>query len=126
MVYGILADIVVVLHFAFILFVVFGALIALRWSWAPFIHLPAVIWGAYIEFQGVVCPLTPLEVYLRKLTGEEGYSGGFIENYLLPVIYPAGLDTGHQLILGIFTILINVALYGYVINHKYRQREDIT
>ncbi|MDZ7737154.1 MAG: DUF2784 domain-containing protein [Gammaproteobacteria bacterium] len=126
MLYGILADIVVVLHFAFILFVVFGALLSLRWSWVPFIHLPAVIWGAYIEFQSVVCPLTPLEVHLRALAGEEGYNGSFIEHYLLPVIYPAGLDSGHQLILGALAILINAALYSYVVFHKRRQGDDIT
>lgn len=126
MLYGTLADIVVVLHFAFILFVVFGALLSLRWSWVPFIQLPTVIWGAYIEFQSVVCPLTPLEIHLRKLAGEDGYRGGFIENYLLPVIYPAGLDSGHQLVLGALAILINVALYGYVVFRKRRQGDDIT
>lgn len=122
MVYGILADAVVVLHFIFILFVVFGALLTLRWLWTPFIHLPAVIWGAYIEFQSIVCPLTPLEVHLRELAGQAGYSGSFIENYLLPLIYPAGLDSGHQLVLGAFAILINIALYGYVISRIHRQR----
>lgn len=124
MFYEILADAVVVLHFAFILFVIFGALLALRWAWMPLLHVPAVIWGVYIEFFGVICPLTPLEKRMRILAGEQGYSGGFIENYLLPVIYPAGLDAGLQVVLGIMALLVNVTLYSYVIVRIRRGRAE--
>ncbi len=122
MLYGILADIVVLLHFLFILFVILGALLALCWRWSPLIHVPAVIWGAYISFYGVACPLTPLEKQLRGHAGELGYSGGFIEHYIIPLIYPAGLEAGHQLILGMLAVLINIVLYGYVIRRRWHQR----
>jgi len=122
MFYQILADILVVLHMAFILFVVFGALLTLRWRWMPLVHLPAVGWGAYIEFFNVICPLTPLELRLRALAGEDGYSDGFIEHYLLPIIYPPGLQPGHQVILGILAVIVNMALYAYVIFRRRRRR----
>ena len=121
MFYGILADTVLVIHLLFILFVIFGALLTLLWRWAPLIHLPAVIWGAYIEFYSIVCPLTPLEQYLRDQAGQEGYSGGFINHYLMPIIYPAGLDADIQLVLGILAIVVNAGMYGYVV-YKYKQR----
>ena len=122
MLYGILADIVVVFHLLFILFVVLGALFTLLWRWAPLLHLPAVIWGAYIEFYSIVCPLTPLEQRLRVLAGEQGYGGGFVDHYLLPVIYPAGLDAGYQIVLAVLVIVVNIMLYGYVIFRRYQQQ----
>jgi Protein of Unknown function (DUF2784) len=112
--YRLLADLVVVLHFAFVLFVVFGGLFALRWPRAAWIHLPAAIWGAGIEFVQGICPLTPLENHLRRLGGEAGYSGGFVERYVLAVLYPEGLTREVQLVLGGLVILVNVAVYAVV------------
>jgi hypothetical protein len=114
MLYRILADLVVVLHFAFVLFVVLGGLFALRWPRAAWIHLPAALWGAGIEFVAGICPLTPLENRFRRLGGEAGYAGGFVEHYVLPVLYPAGLTHDVQLVLGTVVVVLNVAIYGVV------------
>jgi hypothetical protein len=92
MFYRALADLVLVFHLAFIVFVVLGGLLTLRWRRIPLVHLPTVIWGVFIELSGGLCPLTPLENMLRRAAGTSGYSGGFIEHYLIPVIYPAGLS----------------------------------
>jgi hypothetical protein len=115
-----MAEFLVVLHFAFILFVVLGGLLALKWRWVILFHLPSVIWGALIEFQGWTCPLTPLEQKLRIAAGEEGYSGGFIQHYLLPVIYPDGLTYDMQLTLGSFVVVVNLAIYGWILIYTYR------
>lgn len=114
MIYRILADAVLVLHFAFLVFVVVGGLLALRWRWMPLLHLPAACWGAFIVATGGLCPLTPLENTLRRAAGAEGYSGGFIENYLLAIIYPAGLTQQIQLILAALVIIANVLAYAIV------------
>jgi hypothetical protein len=106
-----LADLVVVLHFLFVLFVVFGGLLALGWPKVVYLHLPVAIYGALIEFTGWVCPLTPLEKELRESAGQAGYEGGFVEHYVLPVLYPAGLTRGVQLALGILVIGVNLAVY---------------
>ena len=111
---GRLADLVLVVHFAFILFVVFGGLLALRWRWAPLVHLPGAAWGVLIELAGWVCPLTPLENSLRRAAGESGYGGGFIEHYLLPVIYPGGLTREIQLGLAAAVVLLNAGIYALV------------
>ena len=89
MLYQALADLVVLIHVAFILFALLGGLLALRWHWMPWAHLPAVCWGTAVEIFGWFCPLTPLENSLRRASGAAGYSGGFIERHLLPMIYPA-------------------------------------
>lgn len=122
MLYRLLADLVVVLHVGFVLFVVLGGLFALRWPRAAWFHLPAAIWGAGIEFVQGICPLTPLENHLRKLGGEGGYSGGFVEHYVLPVLYPAGLTRGVQLAIGIFVVAFNVAVYAFVWRRRPRLR----
>jgi hypothetical protein len=114
MLYRLLADLVVLLHSAFVLFVVLGGLLALRWPRAAWFHLPAALWGAGIEFAAGVCPLTPLENHLRRLGGEAGYAGGFVEHYVLPVLYPAGLTQGVQLVLGTFVVVLNVVVYTAV------------
>jgi hypothetical protein len=116
----IVADAVVLLHAAFILFVLFGAWLVLRWRWIAWLHVPAFVWGAAVEFLGAVCPLTPLEQHLRERAGEQGYAGGFVEHYLMPVMYPAGLTQTVQVWLGVFVIAINVAIYALVIV-KYRR-----
>jgi len=115
MAYRILADLVVGVHVLFVAFVVAGGLLALRWRWAAVLHLPAAVWGALIEFQGWICPLTPLENSLRAAAGEGGYQGGFIEHYLLPVLYPAGLTRGVQLALGSAVIVVNLTVYGLLL-----------
>jgi hypothetical protein len=111
MVYQILANVVACIHAAFVAFVVFGGVLAIRWRRLVWIHVPAAIWGALIEFADWVCPLTPLENALRGRAGEAGYSGGFIQHYLLRALYPAGLTRGAQLILGTLVILLNLSVY---------------
>ena len=111
MAYRLLADATVALHAAFIVFVVAGGLLVSRnASWA-LLHLPAVAWVAWLEFTGAICPLTPLENALRARAGDEGYAGGFIDHYLVPVIYPAGLTPGIQVALGAALVVGNAWLY---------------
>lgn len=110
-----MADFLVVVHFLFILFVVLGAFLVLKWWKLVFIHVPAVVWGALIEFQDRVCPLTPLEQRLRLSAGEEGYRGSFVQHYLLPVIYPEALTRELQTALGVFVVFINLAAYGWIL-----------
>ena len=114
MLYRLLADLVVLVHFGFVLFVVLGGLLALRWPRAAWVHLPAALWGAGIEFAAGICPLTPLENHLRRLGGEAGYTGGFVEHYVLPVLYPDGLTRGVQLVLGTFVLVLNILVYTIV------------
>lgn len=109
--YSLLADAVVVVHFLFIAFVVGGGLLVLRRPGLAFLHLPAVAWGAGIEFTGGICPLTPLENHLRFLGGQSAYSGDFVARYLLPVIYPSNLTAATQYILGALVIVINLIIY---------------
>ena len=113
-----LADLVVILHFAFVLFVIFGGLLVLRWPRLAYVHLPVALYGALIELVGWVCPLTPLEKRLRESAGLEGYQGGFVEHYILPVLYPAGLTRNVQLVLGLIVIGMNLAIYT-VMAHRY-------
>ncbi|MDT4814947.1 hypothetical protein FQZ97_479660 [compost metagenome] len=122
MIYKIAADAVLLLHLAFILFVVVGGLLVLQWPRLALLHLPAVAWGATVEFLHLVCPLTPLENRLRLAAGEQGYSGGFIEHYLVPLIYPAGLTPGIQLWLGTLVLLLNLVPYGLLLNRLLWRR----
>ena len=115
MYYAIAADLLLVFHFVFVCFVVAGGLLVLKWRRLALLHLPAVCWGALVEFQGWLCPLTPWEQQLRLAAGQGSYHGSFIEHYLLPVLYPAALNTEIQMILGTLVILINIAVYGRVI-----------
>ena len=112
MFYKLAADAVVFIHLGFVLFVVAGALLVFRWRWIALLHVPAVVWGVLLEFRGWLCPLTPLEQALRVAGGEAGYSGGFVEQYILPILYPAGLDSRLQIALGTFVIVVNVLFYG--------------
>lgn len=114
MIERIAADLIVLLHLAFILFVGLGALLCLRWKWMAWLHLPAVAWGAAIEFRQGICPLTPLEQRFRLAAGDAGYAGGFIDHYLLPIIYPAGLDAYLQYALGALVVLLNLGLYAWI------------
>ncbi len=123
MFYRLLADLVVLVHFGFVLFVVLGGLLALRWPRAAWLHLPAALWGAGIEFAAGICPLTPLENHLRRLGGEAGYAGGFVEHYLLPVLYPDGLTRTVQLALGTFVLVLNLVVYA-ILWRRSRRRMD--
>lgn len=109
-----LADFVVLFHFAFILFVLFGGLLAIRWPRLVWVHLPALAWGASIEFIGWWCPLTPLENWLRLSAGGAPYRSGFIEHYILPIIYPSGLTREVQIALGALVVAINMMIYGWL------------
>ena len=109
------ADAIVALHFAFVLFVVLGASLVLRWPRVAWFHVPAVIWGALVEFTGWICPLTPLENRLRRSAGETGYQGDFIAHYVLPVLYPNGITRRDQLVLGGVALTINIAIYAVVL-----------
>jgi hypothetical protein len=120
LIYRALADLVLSLHFAFVLFVVLGGLLVLRWPWLAFLHMPAAIWGILIEYSGWICPLTPLENSLRRLGGQAGYRGGFIQHYIQPVLYPAGLTRGTQIVLGSLALLVNLTAYGVVIAQRNR------
>lgn len=115
MIYRSLADFVLVVHLAFVLFVVLGGLLVLRWRWVALLHVPAAIWGILLEYAGWICPLTPLENSLRRLGGETEYSGSFIQHYIQPVLYPAGLTRGTQIVLGSLALVVNLIAYGLVI-----------
>jgi len=115
MLYDWLADLVVVTHLVFIVFVATGALAVLRWPRLAWVHIPAAVWGILIEFVGFTCPLTPLENALRQRAGESGYAGGFIEHYVARCIYPEGLTRRSQVVLGSLALGINAAVYGWLL-----------
>jgi len=112
--YQIFADLVVILHLAFVAFALFGGLLALWRRRVVWVHLPAVLWAAAVEFGGWICPLTPLETWLRMQGGEGGYNSDFIEHYILPLLYPAGLTREEQIALGAVVLAVNLAIYGWV------------
>ncbi len=122
MLFRLAADIIVFIHLAFIVFVIFGGFLSLRWPQSILFHLPAVLWGVLIEFTGGVCPLTPLEQQWRRAGGDSGYGGGFVDHYLIPVIYPHWLDRPTQLTLGLVVISINLAVYGWLVWRWRRTR----
>lgn len=109
------ADAVLLAHLAFILFVLFGAMLSIWWRWLPAVHLPAMAWGVFVELTGRVCPLTPLENSLRRGAGQSGYSDSFIEHYILKVIYPSGLTLEVQWLLASVVVIVNVAIYGWLL-----------
>jgi hypothetical protein len=120
-VYAALADGVLVAHFAFVLFVVFGGLLVFKWPRITWVHLPAVFWGVAIECSGGICPLTPLENGLRARAGERSYQGDFIAHHLLPVMYPEGLTREVQLLLGAGALVLNAAVYITVLRRRRKQ-----
>jgi hypothetical protein len=122
MLYHLLADITLVIHFAFIIFVLLGGILAIWWRKVVWLHVPAAAWGALIEFAGWTCPLTPLENRLRVEGGEVGYPGGFVEEYILTVIYPAGLTREIQIIFGILVITVNLVVYWRVFHKSFSDR----
>ncbi|MCH7886777.1 MAG: DUF2784 domain-containing protein [Candidatus Marinimicrobia bacterium] len=122
--YKFLADLVLLIHFTFILFVVFGGFTVLKWRWIIYYHIPAALWGAVIEITGWVCPLTPLEIELRVRAGSGFYTEGFIDHYLIPIVYPPGLTRQLQYYLAAGVIIINAAAY-YLVWRKYRNSQDL-
>jgi len=122
LIYRALADLVLVVHLTFVLFVVLGGLLVLRWPRAAWLHVPAAIWGVLIEYTGWICPLTPLENSFRTRGGEMGYSGGFIEHYIQPLLYPAGLTRSTQVVLGSLVLVLNLFAYGIAVSRVGRGR----
>jgi uncharacterized membrane protein YhhN len=120
LIYRVLADLVLVAHLAFVLFVVLGGLLAMQWPRVALLHIPAAVWGALIEFTGWICPLTPLENWFRTRGGEAGFTGGFIQHYIQPILYPAGLTRSTQIVLGSVVLLLNLAAYAIVLSRLNR------
>lgn len=120
--YRIGADLVLLLHLAFVLFVVAGGLLVLKWPRIAWLHLPAALWGAVVEFTGWICPLTPLENILRTMAGESASDSDFIGRALLPLLYPAGLTRNAQLVLGTTVVLVNAAVYWWVFSKSAGRR----
>jgi len=120
MVYLILAYVVILAHLAFILFVPLGGFLAFWKRWWALLHIPVFLWGAIISFGGWICPLTPLENWLRVKGGELGYQGGFIDYYLLPIIYPENLTRGVQITIGLAVLILNLVLYGVLVHRIVR------
>jgi hypothetical protein len=111
MMYTLLADLVLIVHLAFVVFVLSGGLIVLKWRWIAWLHLPAAAWGAAVEFTGWICPLTPLENWLRVRDGEIGYEQDLVARYLLPILYPEDLTRDLQFLLGTVVVVLNAAVY---------------
>jgi hypothetical protein len=122
LIYRALADLILALHLGFVLFVVLGGLLVLKWPRAAWLHVPAAIWGVLIEYTGWICPLTPLENSFRARGGEAGYSGGFIEHYIQPALYPAGLTRSTQVVLGSLVLILNLTAYVIVISRMRRHK----
>ena len=120
MAYRLLADAVVLLHAAFVAFVVLGGFLAWRWRWLILLHVPCAVWGIVIEYRGWICPLTPLENHFRTRAGLAGYEGGFIEHYLIPALYPAGLTPPKQILLGSFALVVNLIAYAVLVRRMLR------
>lgn len=119
------ADAVLLLHLGFVVFGVVGAVLAIRWRWIPLLQLPAASWGFFVELSGRMCPLTTLENHFRALAGQAGYEGGFIQHYLLAVLYPAGLTRGIQFVLAAIVVATNIAIYAWLLRRRRRQRADV-
>ena len=120
MIYRLLADATVVLHFGFVLFVIGGGILVWRYPRLAWLHVPAALWGAVIEFAGWVCPLTPLENWLRGQGGQQAYATSFVEHYLMPILYPASLTREVQWVLGGLVLLVNVILYALILRRRMR------
>lgn len=121
MFYRIWADTVLVVHLLFVVFVVFGGLVVIRWPRAAGLHVPAAVWGALIELAGWPCPLTPLEQQLRRWAGQEGYKGGFVDYYLVQLLYPTGMTRSRQIVLGVIVLAINLAVYTWIWRRRVSQ-----
>jgi hypothetical protein len=116
-----MADIVVLIHALFVVFVVLGGLLALRWPKVLWVHAPAAIWGIVVEYAGFICPLTPLEIALRERAGQVGYQGGFVEHYVEGLLYPTDLTRSVQFVLGTFVLLLNAIVYWRVLSTRTKR-----
>ena len=123
---GTLADLVVALHFAFVLFVLFGGMLVLWRRRMMWLHIPAALWGVFIELTGTICPLTPLENAFRRRGGMAGYQGGFIQHYIEPVLYPRGLTRPVQVLLALALIAFNAWIYGWVYRRILLTRSTVS
>ena len=119
------ADLILAIHLGFIAFVVLGGLLALRYRWIAYVHVPAAVWGAYVEISGRICPLTTWENSLRRSAGESGYAESFLENYVVPIIYPAGLTRSVQFAIAGLVIVANVVIYGWLL-YRLKKSSDMT
>jgi hypothetical protein len=120
--YRFLADATVFLHVVFVAFVVLGGLLVFRWPRLAWVHVPAAAWGAWVEFAGIVCPLTPLENWFRARGGQAAYTSDFIEHYLMPVLYPASLSRDVQWVLGGIVLVVNATVYLVLLCRRGRRR----
>jgi hypothetical protein len=123
--WSLLADGLVVIHFAFTVFVIFGGFLTWKWPRIIFAHLPALAWGVWVEVSATLCPLTPFENHLRHLAGESGYTGGFLAHYLVTVLYPPGLTWRIQWVLAAVLLALNAVAYGRLLWHSRAQRTRI-
>lgn len=115
MLFRLLTSLVILTHVLYVVFVMVGGFLAWRWREVAWLHVPAAAWGVAIEFGGWVCPLTPIENYFRARAGIAGYSGGFLDHYLTPLLYPAGLTLPRQAVLGALAVAVNLLAYGVLI-----------
>lgn len=122
--WGLLADLVVVIHLFFVLFAAAGSLLCLKWPKVCLAHLPCVGWAVWVEVSRGVCPLTPLEIHLRRRAGGSGYDTGFVEQYLVPVLYPPGLTPGMQIGLGVLVAALNAGGYAWVIRRLLKRKKE--
>lgn len=122
MIYRVMADVLVVLHLAFVIYAIGGGLLAFRWGWTVIVHLPAMLWGVVVESMGWVCPLTPMEIELRHAAGLAGYQGGFVDHYVLPILYPGDLGRSAHLLLGVALLGFNLVVYLLLLRRWRRLR----
>ncbi len=115
-----LADLTLLLHAAFVVFVLLGGVAVLRWPRIAWFHVPSALWGSVLELAGWICPLTPLENELRERAGQAGYERGFLEHYLLAAIYPEGLTRNMQIVFGILALALNLTIYAWLLTRKHR------
>ena len=118
MLYNLLSGLVVIIHLLFIMFVTLGVLLVLKWPKLVWFHIPMVIWGILVEYFNIICPLTPLENYFKRMAGGNTYETDFIEQYIIPVIYPEVLTRNLQFILGTIVLVINLGVYGYILYRR--------
>ena len=124
MIFSLLADLVLVLHFIFILFAIFGAVLVYFYHWIAWLHIPMACWAILISFFGWICPLTYLEVWLRQAAGEQGYQTGFIAHYLSPIVFPEGFSREQAIINGAIVLLLNLAIYGVILFRRRNANRD--